>query len=170
MSEARPPLLTRGWKWFFPRAAVPAAPDPRRLAPILAALGLKHLERLDAAGERRRRLAGLFDAAFADHPCIRGPAWAGPDDEPWPLRYPAYVRDYDRRPGFIARLAAAGYEAGPFAYPRPVSGQFPYYKLSRTAGRNLRGAWRAAYGLLNLPLHDEVTEEDVGRIVEAVGA
>jgi dTDP-4-amino-4,6-dideoxygalactose transaminase len=45
---------------------------------------------------------------------------------------------------------------------------FPYYKLSRTTGRYLRGAWRAAAAVVNLPLHAGVDEDDVRKMAEAV--
>ena len=68
----------------------------------------------------------------------------------------------------MRRLAAEGYEAGPFIYPRPISGQFPYYKLARHTGKYLRGAWRAAAALVNLPLHAGVGEEDARRMAAAL--
>jgi len=163
----------RGWgrrlaRWFFPRSAVPPLEPGSRLSPLLAAVGEAHLGAVAAAGERRRRLAARLDEAWADHALLRGPAWAEPGDEPWPIRYPAFVRDADRRPALIVRLRDAGVEAGPFVYPRPLSGQFPYYKLARHAGRYLRGAWRAAAALLNLPLHAAVTDADVARMAEVI--
>ena len=166
MAEPRPPRLARAWKWFFPRAAVPRLDEAARLAPSLAAVGTAHLAKLDEEGRRRRELTRAWDEAFTEDAPVRGPAWGDEGDTPWPIRYPAYVRDYRLRPRLIEGLAAAGYETGPFVYPRPISGQFPYYKLSRTAARSLRGAWRAAYGLLNLPLHDEITLTDVARMTD----
>jgi dTDP-4-amino-4,6-dideoxygalactose transaminase len=135
---------------------------------LLAAVGGRHLPTVAADGERRRRLAATLDDIFAEDRNVRAPLWGGADDEPWPIRYPAFVRDWERRPDVIKRLAAAGYEAGPFIYPRPLSGQFPYYKLSRLSGRYLRGAWRAAAAVVNLPLHAGVDEEDARRMAEAM--
>jgi len=168
MPESKGPFLRRLLRWFYPRSAVPRLGEASRLAPLLAAVGSRHLEAVAADGERRRRLAVLLDDIFADDDDIRGPVWGGADDEPWPIRYPAFVRDWERRPDVMKRLAEAGYEAGPFIYPRPLSGQFPYYKLSRLTGRYLRGAWRAAAAVVNLPLHAGVTEEDVRRMAEAM--
>ncbi len=168
MPDEKPPFARRLIRGFFPRSAVPALGTTKRLAPLLAAVGSRHLETVAAEGERRRRLARLFDEAFASGEVVRGPRWGHAEDTPWPLRYPAFARVSDRRSEIIRRLAAAGYEAGPFIYPRPLSGQFPYYKLCRHTGRYLRGAWRAAAALINLPLHQGVGEEDVHRMVMAI--
>ena len=168
MPARKPPLARRLTRWFFPSSAVPPLGTGKRLAPLLAALGARHLAATRADGERRRKLAALFDDAFAGSTSYRAPNWGAAGDEPWPIRYPLFLRDWARRPEVIARVAAAGYEAGPFIYPRPLSGMFPYYKLSRTTGRYLRGAWRAAAAVVNLPLHAGVSEEDVRAMAEAV--
>jgi dTDP-4-amino-4,6-dideoxygalactose transaminase len=168
MPDRKPPFIRRLVRWFFPSSAVPAAAGGGRLAPALAALGASHLEAMAAEGERRRGLARAFDDLFAEEEGVRAPVWGEAGDEPWPIRYPAFIRDWERRPDIIRRLAAAGYEAGPFIYPRPLSGQFPYYKLSRHTGRYLRGAWRAAAAVLNLPLHGDIDAEDVRRMAEAI--
>jgi dTDP-4-amino-4,6-dideoxygalactose transaminase len=168
MPEAKGPFVRRLVRWFYPRSAVPRLGRVSRLAPLLAAVGSRHLKAVAADGERRRRLAQTLDDIFAEDDDIRAPVWVGPGDEPWPIRYPAFCRDWERRPDVIGRLAAAGYEAGPFIYPRPLSGQFPYYKLSRLTGRYLRGAWRAAAAVVNLPLHAGVGEEDARRMAEAM--
>ncbi len=168
MPESKAPFARRVVRWFRPRSAVPPVGEVSRLAPLLAAVGARHVKAGAADGERRRRLARMLDDIFAESEEIRGPVWGGPGDEPWPIRYPAFARDWERRPDVIKRLAAAGFEAGPFIYPRPLSGQFPYYKLSRLTGRYLRGAWRAAAAVVNLPLHAGVAEEDVPRMAEAM--
>jgi len=168
MPARKPPLSRRLVRWFFPSSAVPPLGPAKRLEPLLAALGSRHLAAARADGSRRRRLAVLFDEAFAGSASARAPNWGAAGDEPWPIRYPLFLRDWARRPEVIKRLADAGYEAGPFIYPRPLSGMFPYYKLSRTTGRYLRGAWRAAAAVVNLPLHAGVGEEDVLRMAEAV--
>lgn len=168
MPGRKAPLGRRFVRWFFPRSAVPPLGGIKRLSPLLAALGMRHLAAAGADGSRRRKLAALFDEAFAGSTSVRGPHWGAADDEPWPVRYPLFVRDWARRPEVVARLAAAGYEAGPFIYPRPLSGMFPYYKLSRTTGRYLRGAWRAAAAVVNLPLHAAVDEDAVHKMARAV--
>lgn len=165
---AKRPLPARALRWFFPRAAVPALGSLERLHPLLAAAGEVDLRGVEAEGARRRALAARFDAAFASEEPVRPPAWGQEGDEPWPIRYPAFLKDPARRPDIIARLAAAGYEAGPFIYPRPISGSFPYYKLSRHAGRFLRGAWRIAAAIVNLPLHAGVGATDVDRMAEVI--
>lgn len=168
MPERRPSFPARLVRWFFPRSAVPRLEATRVLAPLLAEVGFLHLAAVDAEGERRRALARVLDDALADEGAARGPSWGGPDDSPWPIRYPAFLRDPGRRDEVVRRLAAEGYEAGPFIYPRPISGQFPYYKLARHTGKYLRGAWRAAAALVNLPLHAGVGEEDARRMAAAL--
>lgn len=168
LMPARKPRLTRRLvRWFFPSSAVPPLGPVKKLGPLLAALGRRHLAAAWAESSRRRRLAALFDELFAGSTSVRGPIWGEAGDEPWPVRYPLFVRDWARRGEVIRRLAEAGYEAGPFIYPRPLPGMFPYYKISRTTGRYLRGAWRAAAGVVNLPLHAGVTEDDVFKMAEA---
>lgn len=168
MPTTKPPWGRRLWRWFFPRSAVPRVGEMARLAPVLCAVGSAHLAALDADGARRRRLAAILDEAFAAEWPGRPPKWGGEGDTPWPVRYPLFLQDADKRPAVVAALAAAGYEAGPFIYPRPLSGEFPYYKLGRYTGRFLRGAWRAATSLLNLPLHAGVSEEDCRRMAETI--
>jgi dTDP-4-amino-4,6-dideoxygalactose transaminase len=168
MPARKPPLSRRLIRWFFPSSAVPSLGPVERHEPLLAAVGRRHLAAAQADGARRRKLAALFDELFAGSTSVRGPIWGEAGDEPWPIRYPLFVRDWARRPEIIRRVAAAGYEAGPFIYPRPLSGMFPYYKISRTTGRYLRGAWRAAAGVVNLPLHAGITEDDVVKMAEAV--
>lgn len=168
MPARKPPLSRRLARWFFPSSAVPPLGPAKRLEPLPAALGRRHLAAVRGEGERRRKLAALFDELFAGSASYRAPNWGAAGDEPWPIRYPLFVRDWARRPEVIKRLAGAGYEAGPFIYPRPISGMFPYYKLSRTTGRYLRGAWRAAAAVVNLPLHAGVSEEDARTMAEAV--
>jgi dTDP-4-amino-4,6-dideoxygalactose transaminase len=168
MPERKAPFRKRFFRWFFPSSAVPALGESKRLAPLLAALGGRHLGFVGAEGARRRRLARAWDEIFAEWQMVRGPIWGRAEDEPWPIRYPAFVRSWEKRPEIIRRLAAAGYEAGPFIYPRPLSGQFPYYKLSRLTGRYLRGAWRAAAAVVNLPLQAAVGEKDVLKMAEAM--
>jgi dTDP-4-amino-4,6-dideoxygalactose transaminase len=168
MPTRKPPLSRRLVRWFFPSSAVPPLGAVKRLELSLTALGKRHLAAARSDGERRRKLAALFDDAFAGSTSFRSPNWGAAGDEPWPMRYPLFVRDWARRPEVIKRLANAGYEAGPFIYPRPLSGMFPYYKLSRTTGRYLRGAWRAAAAVVNLPLHAGVDEDDVRKMAEAV--
>jgi hypothetical protein len=120
MPERKAPFRKRLFRWFFPSSAVPPLGESKRLAPLLAALGSRHLGFVDAEGDRRRRLARAWDEIFAEWQMVRGPVWGRAEDEPWPIRYPAFVRSWEKRPEIIRRLAAAGYEAGPFIYPRPL--------------------------------------------------
>ncbi|MCP4231703.1 MAG: hypothetical protein GY771_16355, partial [bacterium] len=81
---------------------------------------------------------------------------------------PLLLGDTVSRSGAIRRCRDAGFEVGPFYYPRPLSGMFPYYKLCRHTAKYLRGAWRVASSLLNLPLHREIGNIQAERLTRAL--
>jgi dTDP-4-amino-4,6-dideoxygalactose transaminase len=94
--------------------------------------------------------------------------FGGGDDRSWPLHYPLLLGDTVSRSKTIRRCRAAGFEVGPFYYPRPLSGMFPYYKLCRHTAKYLRGAWRVASSLLNLPLHEKIGDTQASRLARAL--
>lgn len=154
---------------FNPSSAVPDVGLSEKLGPLLSSVGGLHVERLDEEGERRRRLAEIIDRELNGFPAVEAAYWKlDEDDLAWPLRYPVLLNDYREKVNVVTRCSRAGYEVGSFVYPRPLSGQFPYFKLSRYAGRYLRGAWRTAAGMVNLPLHPEITPEGAQKVARAI--
>lgn len=154
---------------FKPSTAVPDIGPLNKLGSTLSAVGALHLKRFEIEGDRRRELVGVYNREFIGYHAVDPVNWAAKNkDTAWPLRYAVLLNDYRDKESLISRCAGAGYEVGSFVYPRPLSGQFPYFKLSRYAGRRLKGAWRIAAGMVNLPLHSEITPDDVGKIAEAI--
>ncbi|UCE26501.1 MAG: DegT/DnrJ/EryC1/StrS family aminotransferase [Candidatus Coatesbacteria bacterium] len=154
---------------FNPSSAVPGIGPPEKLGPLLSSVGGLHLELLEEEGERRRRLADIIDRELTGFPATEAAYWdLDESDSAWPLRYPVLLNDYRERVNVVTRCSKAGYEVGNFIYPRPLSNHFPYFKLSRYAGRYLRGAWRTAAGMVNLPLHHEMTPGDAEKVARVL--
>jgi dTDP-4-amino-4,6-dideoxygalactose transaminase len=154
---------------FNPSSAVPDVAPSEKLGPLLSSVGGLHVERLVEEGERRRQLAEIIDRELTGFPAVEAAYWGlDENDSAWPLRYPVLLNDYSEKVNVVKRCSEAGYEAGGFVYPRPLSGQFPYFKLSRYAGRHLRGAWRTAAGMVNLPLHSEITPDGARKVARAI--
>jgi dTDP-4-amino-4,6-dideoxygalactose transaminase len=150
---------------FHPSSAVPDVGQMNKLGPLLSSVGDLHIRHLEKEGERRRALAEIIERELTGYPPVEAAYWElDEDDLAWPLRYPALLNDYRDKVNVVTRCFRAGFEVGSFIYPRPLSGQFPYFKLSRYAGRYLRGAWRVAAGIINLPLHREITSGDAEKI------
>ncbi len=125
-----------------------------------AALGLAQLRRIDAFIEERRRIARVYDEAFAGIPWIRLAPSAAEGNVPyfyWIQTAPV-VRD---------RLAAHLLERGIYT-------SFRYWPLHRTTlyadGGPYPGADVASAKTLLLPVHQNLSPSDVGHIVDSVGA
>ncbi len=137
---------------------------------LMAAIGLRQLDRLDAMQQRRRQIVARYDAAFESLPELVTPVARGHVDSAWHL----YVvrLNLDRlsidRAAFIDALRALN--IGSSVHFIPVH-QHPYYRD--------RYGWRegsfpvaeAAYRrMVSLPLSPRMTDSDVDDVVEAVMA
>jgi dTDP-4-amino-4,6-dideoxygalactose transaminase len=127
---------------------------------LAAAIGLVQLKRVSSFLSRRREIVHTYDSAFAGLPWLRLPP--PPNGESAPYFYwvqaPADIRD---------KLACHLRERGVYT-------TFRYWPLHRTSlyadAGSYPGADLAADATLLLPLHQNLSDSDVTRIVESVCA
>ena len=126
---------------------------------LAAAIGRVQLERLPSWTEARRENAARLSAALDDAAAVRPPV------EPDGARhaYHQYTVRCADRDALREHLEAAGVASGVY-YPTPI------HRLGAYDGydADVPVADRAADEVLSLPVHPNVTGEDVDRIAEAV--
>jgi UDP-4-amino-4,6-dideoxy-N-acetyl-beta-L-altrosamine transaminase len=140
-----------------------------RLPDILCALGISQLKKLPRFAARRRALAQAYEAALAPlAPVVRpaaSPAWSDPV-----LHLMCVLIDFEAagvtRRQVVERLRDRG--VGTQVHYIPVHRQ-PYYR-ERYGELELPGAEAWYAQCLSLPLYPGMADEDVGRVVEALGA
>ena len=140
-----------------------------RLSDIHAALGLSQLKKLDRFAARRRELVAAYDRALGPYAPVLHPLARTAHDMPgWHL-YVALI-DFERagvdRGACMRGLAAAG--IGSQVHYLPLHRQ-PYYRR-RYGAMSLPGAERYYAEALSLPLSAHMTEDDVGRVTQALTA
>ncbi|MFZ5479912.1 MAG: DegT/DnrJ/EryC1/StrS family aminotransferase [Myxococcota bacterium] len=125
-----------------------------RLDAVQAAVLLAHLDDLAARVARRRAIAARYDEAIAPRvrPLPRGPGH--------PVHH--YVVLAGDRDALKARLADRGIETALY-YPRPLSAQ-PAIAPQPPTPRAARFCAEA----LALPVHEDLGDDDVARVIEAV--
>jgi UDP-4-amino-4,6-dideoxy-N-acetyl-beta-L-altrosamine transaminase len=139
-----------------------------RIPDVLCALGISQLSKLDRFVARRRTLAALYaEKLGALAPTVRlaaSPAWSDPA-----LHLLTVLIDFEAagttRRAVVEALKAQG--VGSQVHYIPVHTQ-PYYQ-ARYGALDLPGAdaWYAR--CLTLPLYPTMADEDVNRVVEALG-
>jgi perosamine synthetase len=134
------------------------APGPNyRLADILCAVGIPQVRRLDELLAARTRVAAAYTERLAG--IVETPSAADGDVHGWQ----AYVVQVERRDEILRALREQGIEA-----------QIGTYALHRLAAYTDQGAFPgadAAYErALALPFHTRLTEDEVGRVADAVRA
>ena len=139
-----------------------------RLTDIQCALGLSQLDKLDSFTQRRRAIAGRYDAAFASMPNVDVP-FRSPDVE---HVYHLYVIQVDSREEVFEYLHSRG--VGVQVHYIPVHTQ-PYYRGLYGLGWGDFPVAEAYYRrALSLPMYPALTDVDVDRVIaevrEAVGA
>jgi dTDP-4-amino-4,6-dideoxygalactose transaminase len=128
-----------------------------------AVLSVK-LPRLDGWNARRREIAGRYQEGLRG---IEGLSLLSPNDwsEPiWHI-FPAF---HAKRDEFRMRLEALGVQTG-VHYPRPIHLQPAYAYLGYKAG-DFPVAEALAASEISLPMFPELSDADVAKVVEAVGA
>ncbi len=134
-----------------------------RMPDVLAAIGLAQLDRLDAALERRARLAGRYAERLAGMAGLAAPH--APEGHRHTFQTFALLLDEGLDRGEVMRrLLEAGVESSIGAHAlhrlehlRPGCGD-----------RSFPGSDRVADGTLCLPLHPGMDDGDVDRVVEAL--
>jgi dTDP-4-amino-4,6-dideoxygalactose transaminase len=161
-------LMRRFHRWMHPSTAIIEI-GASVMGDLSAAIAELHFDRVNDDGERRARLAKLYHSELVRLDQVSAVDLSGESGtDQWPLHYPVLLGSSVSRSRAIQRCRRAGFEVGPFYYPRPLSGLFPYYKLCRHTAKYLRGGWRVASSLLNLPLHQGIDEMQAARLVRAL--
>lgn len=130
-----------------------------RLDEVQAAALRVRLARLAEGNARRARIAARYDAALAA--CVSTPPPARAGETPAHHLYVARIRG---RESFRERLAAAGVGTD-VHYPRAVHEQAAFASLPRGP---LPETERAAREVVSLPLYPQLTDDEAGRVIEAV--
>jgi dTDP-4-amino-4,6-dideoxygalactose transaminase len=130
-----------------------------RMTDIGAAIGLAQLPKLLNANERRRTIAGRYDAE------LRGVAtpWVRPGVTHVYHQYTIRVRQRD---AFATRLAERGVGSGIY-YPVPVHRQKPFVALG-FGDEELPVTDRLTEQVLSIPVHPSLTDDEVTIVIDAV--
>ena len=132
-----------------------------RMTDVAAAIGRAQLDRLPAFNRRRRENARRLTEALGGDGDVRTPA------EPDGRRhvYHQYTVRHERRDALADHLEREGVGSAVY-YPVPIHRQEAYADVEASAPN----AERAAEEVLSLPIHPNVTDEDVDRIADAIRA
>jgi dTDP-4-amino-4,6-dideoxygalactose transaminase len=136
-----------------------------RISDVNAALGLAQLPRLDLLIEARRRLAAIYDERLRDVPGVRLPAPAGAGRHVYQSYVIVLAEGLDRD-GCVRALGERGIESGPGA--RALHTLRYYRERYGYAAGDLKRSFRVAGSTLALPLHPEMSEDDVRFVVAAL--
>lgn len=138
-----------------------------RLSDLQCALGLSQLHKLPGWLARRRALAARYDQLLVDAPGVRPLATRAGVEHAYHL-YVVRLEDPTRRDAVLRALRARG--VGANVHYRPVH-LHPYYRERLGTAEGLcpaaEDAWRR---LISLPMFPAMSDEDVDRVVEALGA
>ncbi|CAM3586994.1 DegT/DnrJ/EryC1/StrS family aminotransferase [Nocardioides zeicaulis] len=135
-----------------------------KLPELSAAIGLLQLERLEGRLAERRRVLATYVAELA--PLGLTPL---PNSERAALGSASLrARDPGQRDQILAALTAAGVQAR--AYYNPPVHRHPWFVEHDDvwAGGALPATEALCSEVLSLPIHDEMSEADLGRVIEAV--
>ncbi len=132
-----------------------------RLDELQAAILSAKLPRLDQDNQRRREIAHAFDRGIRNHRVRCLPGRHGGDDATH-----LYVLRCTRRDALGAHLAALGIDSD-VHYPLPDHLQ-PAWRAPQPP--TLPATEAAAAEVLSLPCHPALTDEEVGRVIDAVNA
>jgi dTDP-4-amino-4,6-dideoxygalactose transaminase len=151
--------------WFY---EVEAAGFKYNLSDLHAALGIHQLRRLPSMNERRRRLATLYDEAFADLSSVRLPVARDhvvSARHLYPIRLELEGLRVDRA-RFLEALGAENIGASVHFIPIHFH---PFYREHLGKGPGSFPVTEDAYSrLVSLPLYSAMAEEDAHDVVAAV--
>lgn len=128
---------------------------------LQAALGLVQLQRLEETNARRRRIAELYDEAFASLPWIERPV----REEHCLSSGHIYYVKAPRRDDLLTFLKAHDIAPGVHYYPIHMH---PYYAIRRD--HRCPVAERLWPRLLSLPVFPDMTDEQVQNVIDVVKA
>lgn len=132
-----------------------------RLPEILAAIGVKQMERFEAHLMERRRLAAYYDEAFSKMEGIE--VVNGPGES---ARTIYTIRVKHGRDQLLEFLASRGVEAKVF-YPRPLHLQRFYMEMG-LGGNRLPVSEAASREVLSLPLYPGMKREEQQYVIDTV--
>jgi aminotransferase len=125
---------------------------------LVAAIGLVQLRRVNSFIERRRHIAQVYDKAFAEIPWVRLPPPPTAESIPYFYWIQTQVGDRDNLASHLRE--------------RSIYTTFRYWPLHRTSlysdGGSYPGADIASDTTLLLPIHQNLSESQVSRVVESV--
>jgi perosamine synthetase len=138
------------------------------LTDIAAAIGIEQLKKCNDFWESRKRIAAIYDQAFADVPEIQTPACRPYVEHAWHL----YVIQLNlerlqiNRNLFIEALREKGIGTSVHFIPLHLH---PYYreKFGYKPG-DFPNAAAAFERIVSLPIYPKMTDQDVDRVIEAV--
>jgi dTDP-4-amino-4,6-dideoxygalactose transaminase len=137
------------------------------LTDIAAALGLHQLKKAAAFAQRRAAIAARYNAELANLPVITAPQAPAGEQHAWHL-YPLRLLPEGGVPRdrFIERLFDAGIGCSVHYIPLHLQ---PYwrdrYQLNAASFPHSQHAYEQ---MLSLPIYTRMTDDDVGRVVQAV--
>ncbi len=131
-----------------------------RLDTIQAAILSVKLKHLDAWNERRRQIAALYSAGLKEY--VKVPV----EPEGFHSVYHQYTIRTDKREQLMEHLRKQGVGAA-IHYPVPLHLQPAFAYLEYKKG-DFPEAEKAAEEVLSLPVHPELTDEQVGYVIEQI--
>jgi dTDP-4-amino-4,6-dideoxygalactose transaminase len=134
-----------------------------RLDELQAAIMLATLPRLSARNDRRRAIAQRYAAAFAETPLVCPVEADGRRHV-----YHLYVVRVPGRDGFRRRLEARG--IGTMVHYPALVHRTPAYRERARDERHLPVSCRIVDEIVSLPLYPELTDGEVGAVIDAVRA
>lgn len=137
-----------------------------RLDTLQAAVLLAKLDVFDDELARREAIARQYDAAFARIPAITPPRRVSDSTSAWAV-YAILLADQAARDGLAARLREAGVPSAIY-YPRPLHLQPAY--APHHDGAALPVSEDLATRILALPIHPDLTDAQVARVIAACTA
>lgn len=152
-------LRQYGWRERY-ISAVPGVNS--RLDELQAAILRVKLRALAAENARRRELARLYSTGLAATP-LRLPRVRENAEHV----FHQYVVRTDRRDALLQHLQACGIPAG-IHYPQPVHLQPAYAGRTALGSGGLPETERACREILSLPIHPQLSDEAVARVVEEI--